>query len=202
MAKSRKRRKPATLISEIESWVVQKEVCWQYAINIVLTLFTRSSLLTHFSQLFLSCFWHFLLRWLLGPRGLGQLEPVHVPGETRDLDNDHIVIWFIVYCGCLWPGHCVSCPVCLSVQPQCSDPLDFDWIRLRQNLEQTELLSCTNGQYIIQSSTFSWQKWLFDKSIKAKQQSSFIVKLRFQQNLTFMTSGRTHKKLKLLLPHI
>ena len=177
MAKSRKRRKPATLISEIESWVVQKEVCWQYAINIVLTLFTRSSLLTHFSQLFLSCFWHFLLRWLLGPRGLGQLEPVHVPGETRDLDNDHIVIWFIVYCGCLWPGHCVSCPVCLSVQPQCSDPLDFDWTRLHQNLEHTELLSCTNALVSTiynPSHLCSWQKWLFDQS-KAKNSNQVIL---------------------------
>ena len=57
-----------------------------HAINIVPTLFTRSSLLTHLSQLLLSCFGHLLLGGLLGPASLGQLEPVHVPGEARHLE--------------------------------------------------------------------------------------------------------------------
>ena len=65
-----------------------------HAINIIvlLTLFTRSSLLTHLSQLLLSCFGHLLLGGLRGPARLGQLESVHVPGEARDLEIT-IVIW-------------------------------------------------------------------------------------------------------------
>ena len=68
---------------------MQKEVCSvDNVINIVLTLFTRSSLLTHFSQLLLPRFGHLLLGWLLGAAGLSHLEPVHVPGEAGHLDHD------------------------------------------------------------------------------------------------------------------
>ena len=56
-------------------------------VNVSLTLFTRSSLLTHFSQLLFPALRHLLLDGLLGPGRLPQLEPVHVPGEAGDLET-------------------------------------------------------------------------------------------------------------------